>query len=487
MDYPELKSKTIAGISWTFLAQASIQLLSFVVAVILARLLSPADFGLVGQVAIFTGFARLIMKMGLGQALIQKSDLDDESIQSAFWINVALGLGLSLITVLISPLISMFYNESRLTALMSALSITFVIGSLNIINLSRLRKNLEFKSFGIIQVTGEIAGSITGITFALLGFGVWSLVFQSIAGEVGNVLATWAISPWKPKFIFHFQKVKPLLRYALHISGYSILDYWVRNSDNLIVGKLLGPLPLGYYARSYSLMLLPVSQITSVIGQVMFPSLSMLKDDLDKVRAVYIRATSLIAMVSFPMMIGLLVTADLFVNILLGEKWLPVVPSLRYFCLAGLILSVSSTAAWIFQSQNFVSTMLRIQLVKSPLMVLGFLIGAYRGNIERVAVIFLSITLIFAIVEMIIAGKIIRLKTHDLLRSLLKTLLNSIVMGLAVIAMRYFLAAHIGNLAPEFIISLAIGAIVYGFLFFSFEKQNFNQLVGILRSAVGRG
>ncbi len=345
-----LRQKTISGIFWTLTTRGFDQLLRFILIIFLARLLNPEDFGLLAMVLVLTGFARIVGEFGFGAALIQRETITENHKSSIFWINVSTGLFLTLFFNILSAPISKFYGEPKLQILTSVISIVLFISTIQNVHISILKREMYFRKLGIIQLFSVLVSGFAAILLAYQGLGIWSLVFQTILGTLMSVIVVWITGKWYPKWIFDKKSVRELLGFSSNLVGFSVIRYWIRNADNVLVGKYIGATELGIYSRAYSMMLLPVNQITNLLSPVMFSALSKIQNDNEHFKRVYLRAIAIIAMVTFPIMVGLFITANYFVLALFGEKWRAVVPILKILCVVGLIQSILGTVAWIFQS-----------------------------------------------------------------------------------------------------------------------------------------
>lgn len=440
-----------------------IQVITFAIGVVLARLLSPSDYGLLGMIMVFTGFASVFVDMGLGSALIQRKHLESTHINTVFFMNVAAGSLLSLLMFLAAPLIADFYHNPKLKVISQVVSVNFFLGSLTTVQRSLIAKSLDFKRLSKVDISTNIFSGVVGIFLAYLGFGVWSLVGQNIIARVLGISIIWYLSPWKPRPQFSRAAFKQLFGYSGNLLGFEMLNYWVRNLDNLLIGRYVGTSALGIYTRAYALMLLPISQITSFISKVMFPALSAIQDDLPKVKSLYLRTINIIAFVSFPMMIGLFAVADYFILAVYGEKWRMVIPILQLLCFVGLTQSVTTTIGWIFNSQGKTNIQFKWGIFSSIFRCASFVLGL-RWGVEGIATVYLLGTLILMFPALILAGRIINLSLKEILGSLLPTFSVAAVMGITIFGLKLLLAPVIHNHLLILLTLSAAGIIMYGLL-----------------------
>jgi len=373
------RQETISGLSWSVVGRVGNQILTFVLGVLLARLLSPRAFGLVSMVIIFTGFADLFKTVGLGAALVQHQDVAEEHLSSVFWVNMGSGILLTILFITASPLVAAFYNESILIPITTVLACEFLFGGLSAVHRTLFKKKIDFKTLSLTGVTTTVLGGGTGVLLAWWGYGVWSLVVKSVITSASSALILWVASPWNPKFVFSWNALKDLWGFSLNLLGTRSMNFWVRRLDDLLIGRFLGSDPLGVYTKAYGLMTLPLKNVSGVISRVMFPSLSAIQDDIPRVRRVYLRMTGAIALVSFPLMLGLLATVEPFVIGVFGRQWSGMIPLLYVFSLTGLWQSISTLNGNLYLSQGRADLQFRVGLFTKSLLVVGITIGFYWG------------------------------------------------------------------------------------------------------------
>ncbi|MDD5304531.1 MAG: lipopolysaccharide biosynthesis protein, partial [Elusimicrobia bacterium] len=348
----DLRGQTLTGLKWNGAGHVARQTLQFAISVVVARALSPEEFGLMGMIVVFSGLAGLFVGLGLGTALVQRQNLEERHLSTIFWVNVACGAALTAGFAWASPAIARFYGEPILRALTLAVGFNFLIGSLSIVQRNMLVRTMDFRALFIIETTAVSCAGIAAVGGALAGWGVWSLVAQSLVLTTVSAIMLWRMSPWRPAWRIDGAALRELWGFSANLMAYNMLNFSDRNLDNLLIGKFIGPTALGVYARAYSLMLLPIDQVCDVLTRVMFPVLSLLQKDIASVKRVYLRATRAIALISFPLMLGLLVVAEPLIETVYGEKWLGAVPLIRILCLTGLSQSLGTTVGWIFNSQG---------------------------------------------------------------------------------------------------------------------------------------
>ena len=475
-----IKEETLSAISWNFFGKFSNQAVQFIVSIILARLLTPDDFGLIGMILVFLGFAELFSGLGFGWGLIQKKEIDEIHISSVFWLNLVSGLAVSLIMLALSTYIAELYGEPRLKTIVMVMSLTFLIGALGFVQRALLQRLMDFRSLLIISLAATTFSGVVTISLALHGFGFWSLAIDVLISGLITTGLAWVLSPWRPKFSFAARAIADLSHFSGNLLGFSFFSYWVRNADNFLVGRYFNAYALGIYSRAFNIMLLPLNQISSVISQVMFVSLSRIQDDKTYVKQIYLRSVAAIALVTFPMMTGLFVVVDSFILALLGPQWADVIPLLRIFCCIGLVQSVLSTTDLIFSSQGRTDLQFRWGIASGILLIGSFGIGILLGSI-------FALTWCYAFIVCVVlpypaffySGKLIGMKFSEVLRCIRGIFICASVMAFGV----YLFGLLLPSECPHWlllILKTATGVILYYALLKTFKLRAYVDVHDVL-------
>lgn len=336
-----LRKRLFIGLRWTGSSQVVQQILNLGSSIVLARLLAPQDFGLLAMASVFTGVVFIVLDLGLGSAIVQTKDLEERQISSVFWMNVLVGLVMTVLVILLSWPIAAFYNSPRVQPIIVGLSLNFFVFSLGSTQQALLTRRMNFRSLELRTLGGHLAGTICGVALAFWGYGVWSLVARIlITGLVGMILL-WSVSGWRPSWSFCWADVRPLVGFSNDVLAANLLGYVGTNADNLLIGRFVGVNDLGYYALAYHIMRLPVQRFSQVLVKVLFPALSRLQEDLEKVKRSWFRAARLTGAVTIPMMSGLIALAPQLIPVVYGEQWLPAVPVLQVLCVIGAVQSIT--------------------------------------------------------------------------------------------------------------------------------------------------
>jgi len=373
------RSTVLGGVAWKFAAQAFAQGARLVVAIILARLLAPDQFGIAAMVIVFTSLALVFGDLALGAALVQRRDISEEDRSTAFWTSIAVGALFTLIGVACSPLIADFYGEPEVQPLVAAMSGGFLLLSLSQVQEALLMREMQFRSLEIRVMIGVAFGGAAGIAVAAAGGGAWAIVAQQLAYATASAAILWVASPWRPTRQWSRAALRRLLSFSGYLFGHRLLYFTHRNIDNLLIGKFLGPTSLGYYVIAYNVMLSPLSRVAAPIQDVLFPAFSRIQEDTRRIAAGWIRATRAVAAFSIPALVGLMVVAPEFIRVVLGPKWSEAVPVLQILAWVGLLQSLQALDTGILEARGRTRTIFWFTVGYFALHLCAFVIGLQWG------------------------------------------------------------------------------------------------------------
>src|SRR5215207_2097159 len=374
-----IASRTARGGVVTIVSHGLKFALSIVATAILARLLTPQDYGLIGMVVVFTGFVAMFKDLGLSFATVQRPEITDEQISTLFWVNVTLSVVITVLMILLAPVIGWFYGEPRLTLITVATATGFLFGGLAVQHEALLKRQMRFYALSIIAFLSMMIGYVVGIIFAWRGAIYWSLVFSQLALLASNLIGVWVTCRWRPGRPVRNSGVRSMLSFGGNITGYALVNYVSKNCDNLIIGRMFGPQLLGLYSKSAQLLALPTDQIDEPLSSVAIPALSRLADSPERYRQAYLRIMEKIIMVTMPAVILMLATADWLVLIILGPQWGDSAKIFVFMGVAGLFQPVASTGGWLLVSQGRVRDMLRWSLINAPISIMSIVAGLPWG------------------------------------------------------------------------------------------------------------
>jgi O-antigen/teichoic acid export membrane protein len=386
----DLGRRTARGGVVTITSQGLKFVLSMIATIVLARLLTPQDYGLIGMVGVITGFISIFKDLGLASATIQKSDLSQAQISTLFWINVFFSICTLMLTAAIAPFVARFYSEPRLLGITVAYSVGFLFSGLTVQHEALLKRRMRFLAVAIVEMLSLVTGIAIAIFFAWRGFNYWALIISQLTQGLVYAIGVWIACRWIPSWPSRHSGVGSMLAFGRNLTGFSIVNYFARNLDNLLIGRFWGSQQLGLYARAYQLLMLPLEQINAPIASVAMPALSRLADTPERYRAAYLRLLEKIELLTMPLMAFMIASSDWLVLLLLGPKWAGVSPIFAFLGIAGLFQPILSTAGIIYLTQGRSHHMFQWGLIGSSIIIASFFIGLPWGALG-VAIAYSSI------------------------------------------------------------------------------------------------
>ncbi|EDY80544.1 Virulence factor MVIN superfamily [Verrucomicrobiia bacterium DG1235] len=480
MDSSQFKKITTSSLRWNTLSQFLSQAISLVIGIILARRLSPEEFGVVGMVVVLTGFANIFVNFGLASAIIQRKNTSDKHLSSVFWINIFASLLMSVTMSLCAPLVSKFYSNPSLTSVTIAIAWTLFLQSFTMVQNALLRRKMNFKRITFITNISSLVAGTAAIICAYLGFSYWSIIIQSYVAILVTAAFLWLSSSWRPAFLFEKDSIKELLNFTLPLVGTEILNYWRRNADYLLIGKILGDSALGIYTRAYTLMLKPISNVSRVISSVMFPAYSAIQDDKDKIKRIYLRITRLIAFLTFPAMFGLLAVSESFIMVLLGEKWEAAIPILKILAPIGAIQSLSTLNGNIFLSQGATKLQFHVGIYTKSFAIIMMFIGLLLGELKGLASFYLIASIVNYFILYHFMGGLINLKLREILLNIYKYFISSVIMASVVIIIHDYLLVEFSYF-HRLSASMLTGILTYTALALALGAKEHKELLILFR------
>jgi O-antigen/teichoic acid export membrane protein len=430
----DLQKKSVKGVVWNLLENASSYLIRFTIGIILARLLTPADYGLIGMTVIFFSIAEVLVNSGFGQAFIQKKDADEKDANTVFLTNFIISLLIYFVLWISAPFIATFFNQVILTKLIRVMSIVVVINSLNIIQLAIIRKNLEFKKKTLLTFGSSIASGIIGIVCAYKGLSVWSLVVQQVSNRLFVCIGLYLTSRWQLRFSFSYSSFKTMFSYG---SWLLLTNITIKIFDNLyrfVIGKFFPASDLGFYDRGHQFPSMIYQQFSWSVGAVAFPVYSKLQGNNIELEHSLGRFVKYSSFITLPLLAALFIVADPFVRILLTDKWAGAIPYIKLYCLIGMVVPIYNFLTQYIEAIGHTKANFRFTLILNFFRIINIII-----NIKTSIVAILVGELIIRITALVLISafskKIIGFsffKTILTLRTLLYSLLLSLACGLII-------------------------------------------------------
>lgn len=362
-----IKTKLIKGTIWNIVEKITVKGASFVISIILARLLTPEDYGIIGMLLFFIMLSNIFIESGFVKALIQKQDRNEVDFSTVFYFNLFISILLYIILYISAPYISDFYNEDSLTDLLRILSLNIIIGSINVVQRAKLMINMDFKSLAKINFAGTIAGGIAGIGMAYLDYGVWSLVGQYICSTSIMAIVFFKHTKWYPQLCFSTKSFRILFKYGSKLLIAGSITTIFNNISTVVIGKVYKSAQLGQYTRANQFTEIIAWTINDVMGNVTFPILSQLQNDRERLVNVYKKSLFYTVLITFPIMILLAILAKPLIIILLTEKWLECVPLLQILCFARMLTPLSAINMNVLNAIGRSDLYMKIDLIKVPI------------------------------------------------------------------------------------------------------------------------
>ena len=451
----DLKQRSVRGGAVTIIAQASKFALKFGSTAVLARLLVPEDYGLIGMATVVIGFVEYFKDLGLSTATIQKAEINHQQISTLFWVNLVVSCLVAGIVALLAPAIANFYDEPRLQAITLVLAINFVFGGLTVQHQALLRRQMQFTSLAKIEVVSMFTGVLTAVIAGYYGLNYWALVLMLMATAITNAIGVWVACNWRPGLPSMTSGVGSMLTYGGNLTGFGIVNYFSRNLDNILIGRRWGSQELGLYAQAYKLVLLPIQQINNPITSVALPILANLQTDPKEYCKFYYKAMLAISIFGMPMVGFLFAAADDIILLVLGEQWLETVPIFKILMPAAFNATIGVGLGWAYQSLGHVGRQFRWGIVSSIINAILFIVGVRWGAIGVAAAYSFSRPLFF------VAGFAscyhnTPLKLTKLIQTLYPPTLASVGAALVIMYTNFFPWWRINTLS-----NLAIDLVVY--------------------------
>jgi O-antigen/teichoic acid export membrane protein len=427
----DLKRCSVRSGALTLGSQAVLLVMHTASVIIMARLLTPEDYGVIAMVTAITGFANLFNELGLSSATIQKSEINHRQVSALFWINVMVGASLMLVVGALSPAIAWFYKQPVLITVTLALSVTFPLTSLGAQHRALLNRQMRFGRLAVINITAMLTSILTGMMVALLGGGYWALVVSTVTMALSGTLGVWIAGVrFKPHcWGLKDSGIKDLVRFGSNVTAFDVVNYFHRNLDNVLIGRVWGAQQLGLYSRAYSLLLLPITNLRGPLNAVAFPALSRLQNNPSQFRSYYKRYCSLLAFVSMPVVSFLYITSDQIIHLLLGNQWLDAAGIFGILAVAAFIQPVASLRGLVLLAYGQGGRYFRWGLINAIATVISFACGIPWGA-KGVAVAYCIVTYLVLHPSLMYVFKNTPVRVEDFYRAIIRPFVASVVMGI---------------------------------------------------------
>lgn len=475
-----LRRRVVRAVGATSLGASLAKIVSLTATLVLARLLTPEDFGLMAMASTVTGFIGFFNEIGIGAAIVQRATVRKEELNGCFGIAILTSLLLSVIIFFVSWPAAQFFNMPQLQKLLNVLGLGFIFGALNTVPVALLRRELRFQTVMWLGLSSAIIQALVTIPLAAFGFGYWAIVIGFFVGQTIATLWYWRVSTWRPTWPLQLREGQTLLVYGIDITFTRVLWHAYMNADKLIVGKLLGERAVGVYDVSRSLASLPTSQISGLVTGIASPVFSRLQKDLPQLRSVQLRLTRGVAYLTFPLLAGISVTAAELVPVLLGNRWSEAILPLQALCISEAVATVANLQAQLLISTGRAKQLVRYNLICVIVMPLSLTLGAWLQGLLGIA---LAWALVFPLLSVWLLRDALHassLSVSAFWQALRQPLQGSLMMVAAVFIARYFLQPFGLPALFELLSDVATGVLTYMSYVVLFDREGLKEIRQVL-------
>ena len=464
-----VRNKAISAVVWSAIERLSGQLIRFVIGIILARLLTPAEFGLIGMLAVFLAVTQVFVNCGFGEALIQKSNATHQDESSVFYFNVVLGILGTLVLYFAAPGIARFYGQPALVGLVQLLAVVVVINSFGVVQTMLLTKRIDFKTQVKISIFSTVASGAVAVAMAMKGFGVISLVAQYLIGDLLRVLLLWMLHGWRPSLSFSLASLRGMFPFGSRMFASGFLNAVFEEAYSVVIGKLYEPATLGLFTRARQLQQLPVGTLCGIVGRVSFPVFASIQQDKVLLKRGVKKALKGLAWINFPMMVGLAVTSRPLVLVLLTEKWVACVPFVQLLCVGGMLFPLSLIHLSALSAQGRSDLFLRLEIIKKVMIVLSIAL-TFRYGVEGLLVGSLVVNILSYFLNGYYSVRLIHYAWKEQIHDLLPYLGISAFMGACVWMVGLL---PLGGDVSRLVVQVVTGFAVYSFCCWFWRVSSF--------------
>ncbi|MEG1724009.1 MAG: lipopolysaccharide biosynthesis protein [Anaerovoracaceae bacterium] len=455
-----LKTKTIHGAVWSFVDNIASSGITFLVGIILARLLTPEEFGVLGMLTIFIAISNSFVDSGFSNALIRKNDVKAIDYNTVFYFNILIGIGCYIFLFIASPAISRFFREPQLLNVTRVLGLVLIINALAIIQRTQFIKKIDFKTQAKISIISSLSSGSIGVGMAFAGCDVWSLVGQQLSRQFFNTLFLWIYSKWRPAWEFSWKSFHEMFSFGSKLLVSGLLETIYQNIYYLIIGRFYSSGLLGQYTRAEQFNTIFSSNLTSVVQRVSFPVLSSIQEEEQRLKEAYRRVMKMTMFVTFACMLGLAATAKPLILLLIGEKWLPAVAYLQIICFSGMLYPLHAINLNILQVKGRSDIFLKLEIIKKCIGVMPIVIGIFYG-IEFMLLVGVIISMIAYFFNSYYSGRLINYSTWSQIRDILPMFGVSLFVAICMWGLSFLDIPNMLILPLQCIVGIMLAIIIY--------------------------
>jgi O-antigen/teichoic acid export membrane protein len=479
-----LKQKAITSTIWSICQSWGTQFISLIVFSLLARLINPENFGLIALASTFLAFINIFLDQGFSTAIIQRKELEEEHLNTAFWTNIGIAGLMTLITIVLAGEVANFFNQPNLTPVIRWLSLSFLIGSLNSVQTAIFQRKLDFKPLAIRSLIATLTGGVVGISMALMGCGVWSLVGQQLTNGLMQAIVIWWASNWRPKLSFSQRHFRDLFSFGINIIGINILNFLVTRSDNLLIGYFLGPVALGYYDLAYRLLMVVTGLFVGVISPTAMPIFSSIQEDLPRLRNTLYNLVELSNTIAFPVFLGMSALAPELIVVIFGKHWEASIPVMQVLNIIGILYAGFYFNGPLIMAIGKPNWKLGLDVIRTICYVIAFMI-AVKWGIVAVAASYVITAYLLAFATIWVMKNLIQIDIPTYLRQYVVPLASSLIMVFAISGIKYFINNNFLITNTFLLITcILVGVIVYPLSIRLIDPDLFQKIMKIIDSGL---
>lgn len=480
MNYKEINSSEVASsLFWKLLERSSAQIVQFIVAIIIARVLNPEEYGIVAMITIFISFATVFVQGGISTALIQKKDADDLDFSTLFFLTFCVALITYGILYFLAPFISVFYSMDQLTPVLRVMSLGLFPGALISIQNAIVARNMRFQKSFISNMFAVVISGAVGITMANLNYGEWALVSQQLVYKFSLALILFLVVKWRPMIQFSYERCKQLISFGSKILFANLIDTLYHNIQSLAIGRIYAPDVLAFFTKGKQFPLLLIDNLNGSIQSVMLPAYSSSQDNTYRLKQMLRRSLMISSFITFPAMIGMAVVAEPFIRLVLTDKWILAVPFMQIYCAIAMLFPINTSNLQVVNALGKSHLYLKLVTIKRVLglILLSISIILFK-NVFVLALVGLVVEIIATFFNMHTTSKLIDYKLVNQVKDLFPTFIISIIMGASVYSLNYLEISAVLVLA----IQVSLGALFYLTMSYLLKLESFEFLLKFLRN-----
>lgn len=478
-----LKQRSISGVFWTGVSKFWVKGVQLLTVALLARLIGPEEFGLVGMAIVFINLAQILTGLGMREALIQRKDLDEDHKHSAFWATIIMGIVIFLVLWAVSGAIAKFYSRAEIKPLIILTAFTFVIAPWGMIHRALLKRDLNLRQLTYVEATASVLSAGAAIAMALGGLGVWSLVGRNLFFTLFTVIGLWIAVPWRPRLRVSKKHFLDLFGFSRNVVLAAFIAYAIANLDYLVIGKYVGAEELGWYTLAFTVAMLPRLYFSQIVNQVAFPAFS--RAGRNRIGMAYLRTVSHTALITLPLVAMVSLLAAEIVSVVLGSNWEPAVVPLQLLAVVGAIGTIATLSTPVFLSSGRSDIQMRWQLISLATLIPALLFGV-RWGIVGVAAALAIRRMVTWPIQQTIVGRIARVSWRDYLKALRPGVLIAGIVAASLLIFRYLSNWLLLDDLPYLIIGISM-AVLVGLVSARFlAASNLEDIFGLLPPKVER-